>query len=142
MSKHALIPILTKIVNLSQLSGVFPSQLKNAIISPILKKISLYPDCLSHYLPVSNIPFVTKLVEKEVPKQYLAHLEINCVNNKFQSANKAHHSTEMALVRVQNDVPQAADRKGGVIMLPLDLSAAFDTIDHELLLSILDGWMI
>ncbi len=128
-------------VNLSLSSGVFPSQLKNAIISPILKKKSLDPDCLSHYRPVSNIPFVAKLVEKAVSKQYLAHLEINCVNNTFQSAYKAHHSTETALVRVQNDVLQAVDRKGGVILVLLDLSAAFDIIDHELLLCMLERQM-
>ena len=102
--RETLTPILTMIVNTSLSSGTFPSNLKEAIIAPILKKVSLDPDCLKNYRPVSNIPFLSKLVEKEVSRHFVAHLAANGINTKFQSAYKAQNSTETALTQVQNDV--------------------------------------
>jgi hypothetical protein len=139
--KQNLVPILTSIINISLSSGVFPSQLKQATITPILKKTNLDQECLKNFRPVSNIPFLSKLMEKEVCRQFVAHLETTDINTKFQSAYKAKHSTETTLTRVQNDLLRAVDGKGGAILVLLDLSAAFDTIDHELLLEMLDVQM-
>ena len=70
--------------------------------------------------------------------QLIDHLKINNLYEKYQSAYRALHSTETALLRVQNDLLQAVDKHGGAILVLLDLSAAFDTIDHKKLLNILD----
>ncbi len=139
--KDVLAPLLTSIINLSLSSGVFPSQLKEATVTPILKKTSLDTENLKNYRPVSNLPFLSKLIEREVSHQFTAHLEANNINTKFQSAYKVLHSTDTALTRVQNDILQAVDREGGAILVLLDLSAAFDTIDHLILLQLLGNQM-
>ena len=66
------------------------------------------------------------------------HLKENNLSEIFQSAYRQLHSTETALLRVKNDIVQAVDSDGGAILVLLDLSAAFDTIDHQKLLDLLD----
>lgn len=130
----SLVPIITHIVNLSLSTGTMPDQLKDAVITPILKKTSLDKEQLKNFRPVSNLAFVSKLIERVIADRFLEHLEINNINNKFQSAYKKGHSTETALLRVQNDILDAVDTKGAAILIQLDLSAAFDTLDQDVLL--------
>ena len=66
------------------------------------------------------------------------HMRQNTIRGKFQSAYKAHHSTETALLRVYNDVMFYIDRGNGTLLMLLVLSAAFDTIDHQILFHILE----
>ena len=71
-----------------------------------------------------------------VDKQLIAaYLHANNLNVIYQSAYRKLHSTETALIRVHNDIAMALDHKRSVILLLLDLSAAFDTVDHCILLS-------
>ena len=106
--------------------------------------------CLTyHYLtdgnqeinpPVSNLCFVSKLIELIVCFQLVDHLQENELYEIFRSAYRQLHSTETALLRVQNDILQAVDSEGGAIFL-LDVNAAFDTtIDHQKLRDLLDYW--
>ena len=90
------------------------------------------------YRPVSNLPFVSKLLEIYVTRCLITHLIDNNLLERYQSAYMSHHSTETALVFVQNDILDALDRRYGVIQVLLDMSAAFDTVDHEILLSRLE----
>ena len=133
----SLIPIITHIINLSLLSGYFPSELKSAIVKPLLKKSTLDPDDFQNFRPVSNLSFLSKVIEKVVVAQLLKHLEKNNLLDKMQSAYKSGHSTETALLRVHNDIMMAVDKKKHVFLVLLDLSAAFDTVDHEILLHFL-----
>ena len=87
---------------------------------------------------MSNLSFVSKLIERIVCVQLIEHLEANGLYELLQSAYRQLHSTETALLRVQNDLLQAVDAEGGAILVLLDLSAAFDTIDHQKLLKLLD----
>ena len=87
------------------------------------------------YRPVSNLAFVLKVIEKAVLKQLSGHMDINALHTPVQSAYRPLHSTETALLKVQDDILQALDKSQGVILVLLDLSAAFDTIDHNTLLS-------
>ena len=89
-----------------------------------------------NYRPVSNLSFISKLVECIVCVQLVEHLKTNNLYEIFQPAYRQLHSTETALLRVQNDLLQAIDNKGGAISVLLDLSAAFDTIDHQKLLNL------
>lgn len=140
VKEHATIlaPVITQIVNGSLLTGDFPSEFKQAVVTPLLKNSSLDPDVLNHYRPVSNLHYISKLVEKVVAKQLSQYLLANNLYEPYQSAYRTHHSTESALVRVSNDILQAIDNRQSVILVLLDMSAAFDTIDHDILLNMLD----
>lgn len=131
---ETLLPIIRKIVNLSLRLGKFPDFYKCAHVKPLLKKISLDPDTLKNYRPVSNLTFISKIIEKAISKQLISHFQNHNLIEKFQSAYRPLHSTETALVRVSNDILKAIDEKKCVFLVLLDLSAAFDTIDHSILL--------
>ena len=138
----SLIPVLTEIINTSLSSGIVPCVLKHAIVKPLLKKPSLDKALLKNYRPVSNLPFVSKLLERAVATQYVRHCEMNDLQVAFQAAYKKCNSTETAMTRVHNDLMQAVDRDGAALLILLDLSAAFDTIDQKLLLRILQSEMM
>ena len=87
--------------------------------------------------PISNLPFLSKIVEKVVLHRLLSHPQANSPYILFQSAYRAGHSTETVLLRVVNDILFALDNDNISVLLLLDLSAAFDTIDHQILLSLL-----
>ena len=113
--------------------------MKRSIVRPLLKKIGADPNDLKNYRPVSNLTFVSKVLEKVVLKQILEHIELNDLQAVFQSAYKKYHSTETALLKVFTDfLDSFDDGKIGFLNL-LDLSAAFDTIDHEILLERLEN---
>jgi len=112
-----------------------PECLKHAIISPLLKKQSLDRNEFKNYRPVSNLTFVSKIIEKAVSFQILQHLKHHDLFEKHQSAYRKHHNTETALLKIQNDLLLSADNKNISIIALLDLSAAFDTIDHSILIS-------
>jgi len=129
-----LLPMTTKIINMSLSTGQFPDGLKNAIVTPISKKSSLDQNELKHYRPVSNLKVFSKIIEKIAIPQINEHLTTNNMLEPFQSGYKPLHSTETALLRVKNDIMQAIDRKHAVLLVLLDLSAAYDTIDYPTLL--------
>ena len=88
-------PIAT-IINASISRGVFPQYFKQAHVSPLLKKSSLSRQELKNYRPVSNLNYVSKLIEKVVASQIKGHVDGFGLDNPFQSAYKAYHSTETA----------------------------------------------
>ncbi len=130
----SVLPLVTKIINLSLELGDMPRDLKLAIIKPLLKKLDLELE-KKNYRPVSNLAFISKLIEKAVAFQFIEHLKINNLYDDFQSAYRQFHSTETTLLRVKNDVLNELDDQKVVMLLLLDLSAAFDTIDHDILLN-------
>jgi len=134
----SLIATITKTVNLSLSSGTVPTYLKHAVVRPHLKKPDLDHECYLNYRPLSNLPFQAKILEKIVVKRLLDHMERNNLHEVMQSAYKQFHSTETALVRVHNDILMNMDNKQGTILVLLDLSAAFDTIDHPVLFKTLE----
>ena len=87
----------------------------------------------SNFRPISNLMFVSKLTEKVVASQLIHHISSNGLDEILQSAYKQFHSTETALVKVFNDIILDVDRNRTVILLLLDLSVAFDTVDHTIL---------
>ncbi|MCH1596002.1 MAG: reverse transcriptase family protein [Flavobacteriaceae bacterium] len=129
-----LLPSIAKIINMSLATSHFPKSMKQALVRPLLKKPSLDQDALRNYRPVSNLSFISKLTEKAADKQFSAHFSNNNLLPTVQSAYRPLHSVETALTKVHNDIMCAVDESKAVILVLLDLSAAFDTIDHGLLL--------
>ena len=130
-----LVPTITDIVNMSLRDSLMPKSLKTALIRPLLKKTGLDSDILKNYRPVSNLTFISKVIEKVVSGRLNEHLIKNSMFDPLQSAYRDKHSTETALIKVQNDILSALDTGSSAILLMLDLSATFDTIDHDILLS-------
>lgn len=134
-----LLPTLTKIVNTSLSSASMPQSLKSATVTPLLKKPSLNGEDLKNYRPVSNLPYLSKLIEKIVVKRLNIHMGQHHLHEYYQSAYRMYHSTETALLRVHNDILRAIDKKMCVFLVLLDQSAAFDTVEHSILLGRLEG---
>ena len=126
-----LLPLLEAIFNNSLSNGTFPSEFKSALIRPLLKRPNLDTDEIKNYRPVSNLHFVAKVLEKLVMIRLEEHMETHSLHDPMQSAYKKAHSTETALVRISNDILQATDNNKCVVLASLDLSAAFDTVDHS-----------
>ncbi len=129
---ESLLPIYTRIINLSLQSAVMPEPLKIAMLDPLLKKVNADSDIFQNFRPVSNLKLLSKLVKRAVFVQLNDYLVENELHEVFQSAYKSFHSTETSLLRVQNDILQSLDKKQSVILVLLHLSAAFDTIGHEI----------
>ena len=118
-------PAISSIVNESLSSGVFPKSLKRAVIGPTIKKHGLDEEVYANYRPITNIAFLSKILEQVTSTQTLNYLVLNGLLAKLQSAYRAFYSTETALLRVFNDI---------LSIVLLDLSAAaFD--DHAALLA-------
>src|SRR5438477_4237957 len=90
---------------------------------------------MSSCRPISNLLYVSKLLERCVAKQLNNYLSSGSYYEVYQSAYRSHHSTETALLRVQNDILTSIDNKEITILVLLDLSAAIDTVDHTILLN-------
>ena len=130
----SVLPSLTHIINASLIAGEVPNSMKKAIITPILKKKSLDPTEPSHYRPVANLSFASKVLERIVCSQLTRYLDENSLHHPYQSAYRPRHSVETALLKVHNDIATSIDQKKQVVLIMLDLSAAFDTVDHHILL--------
>ena len=114
-------------------TGKIPDILKHAVVIPLLKKHNLDKEILSNDRPISQLSFISKIMEKIMAKQlnnYLLHfniLDTNCGFRKF-------HSTETTLISLTNNILWTLDHNKNIQLLLLDLSSAFDTIKHYLLI--------
>ena len=124
-----LIDPLYELINKSLTEGVFPSYWKTSIVTPIIKKPSL-PACYPNYRPVSNLSFASKILEKVVIEQFTDHLISNNLFSNENSAYKKYHSTETLLCKMKAD---SIDKQHVSILLLIDLSAAFDTVDFNVI---------
>ena len=134
----SILPFITKLVNESLRQSHVPVTLKEAVVRPLLKKPKLSREELKNYRPVSNLPYISKLLEKVVASRLDNHLESNQLHEAKQSAYRSCHSTETALLKVHHDIVMALDEKCYAVLVLLDLSAAFDVIDHSILLQRLE----
>ena len=132
--QSVLIPVITKLVNTSLQTGVFPSNCKHSLLTPRLKKSDLPSQELSSYRPIANLSYLSKIIEKVAVKQVQEYLTANDLYPRTQSAYRHVHSVETALLRVENYLLLALDEHKDAVLVLLDFSSAFDTISHEKLL--------
>ena len=117
------------------LTCFFPSKFKCAAVTPLLKKQSLDPDNPSSYRPISNLNTISKILERLFLSRLYPHVTSSSNFNHLQSAYRPFHSTETALLQIFDNKFHSADLSQPTLLVYLDLSAAFDTIDHAALLS-------
>ncbi len=108
---------------------------KQASVTPLIKKPGLDEDTPSNFRPISNLNNISKILERLLLIRLQSQIISSPNFNHLQSAYRPHHSTETALLLTLNNIYQAADHSQPTMLVSLDLSAAFDTIDHSLLLS-------
>jgi len=129
------IELIATLANLSFSEGSFPTSLKQAHVTPLLKKPGLSTDDPSNYRPISNLNYISKVLERLFLPRFQSHVT-NCPNfNSFQSAYRRHHSTETALLCTLDNIYHNSARGCATALISLDLSAAFDTIDHSILIN-------
>ena len=126
--------ILLFIINQSLSEGVFPSDIKTALVRPAIKDQNGDPNSYKNYRPISNLPFLSKILEKCVQKQLNDHLDTHNLHAEHQSGYRVNRSCETATLAIYNDLLCISDARSKVILLMLDLSAAFDTVCHDALL--------
>ena len=129
-----LLPYITRKVNASLSQGRLPVSQKHAIVTPLLKKTELDSSDMNNFRPVSNLSFISKVVERVVTSQLHQYLAANDLLPRFQSAYRKYHSTETAMQRVWFDILVAADDRQVKLLGLLDLSTAFDCVNHSMLL--------
>ena len=133
----ACLESLTTIVNLSFTMWEFSGEWKTDIVWPLLKKTRLEP-INKNYRAVSNHCFISKLVEKCMLDQLMDHCLQHNLLPYFQSAYWENYSTETSLLNITNDILWGMENQEITTMFILDLSVVFDTIDHDILLAIME----
>ena len=140
--KHCLdtvLPTIATIVNESLQQVYIPKELKAAIITPIPKKPKITD--FSNFRPISNLPFISKLIERIAVDKLSEYCAENNLNEPYQSAYKKNHSCETALLEVFNQILNNMDGQNVTLLTLLDLSAAFDTVPHQRFLERLETIM-
>ncbi len=126
-------------INMCLSTGTVPDCLKHASVTPRLKKPNLDVSDLCNFRPISNLPFISKILEKVVFTQLHSLLDSNSLYDTFPSGFRKLYSTESALLKVTNDIMLVSDNGSDVALVLLDLSSAFDMVDHYILMSRLEN---
>lgn len=132
-------PIVLTIINKSLKESTFPLMLKKASMRPLIKNRNGDKEDLKNYRPISNTPFLAKLLEKAALDQINEYIICKQLHSPFQSGYRTNHSCETALLKITDDVLNAIRKKKMCCLVLLDMSAAFDTVDHSILLNKLKG---
>ena len=127
---------LTHIINLSMTKSAFPTIWKHAKVVPLLKKGD--PLIAKNYRPVALLPIFSKILERVVFNQLVSYLDSNSLIHPNHHGSRSGHSTATALIQMYDTWAEEVDRGNMVGVMMVDLSAAFDMVDYDLLLQKLE----
>jgi len=127
--------VIATLANLSFEHSAFAANFKTASVTPLLKKHGLNADDPANYRPISNVNTVSKLLERLVVSRVISHVSSSPSFDAVQSAYRRQHSIETALLKITNDTYAVFDTHQSTILAALDQSAAFDCIDHRIMIS-------
>ena len=105
---------------------------RSSVIDPLIKKLGLDIDIYKNYRPVNNLIFFSKLIERVVMIRLDGHMTINALHIKEEFGYKQFHNTESMMLGLTEDVLRGFDQNQATVVIFLDLSAAFDTIDPDM----------
>ena len=135
--KETILDAITMIENQSLTTGEFLDDWKMAIVRPLIKGPDLDTE-LKNYRPISNLSFLSKIVEKAAQLQLQEHFDQHSLLPKHQSAYRQHHSTETTLLNICDNILKNMEDGKCTSIVSLDLSATFDTVNHTILLEVLN----
>ena len=135
-SMDIVLPVITKLINKSLQEGSMEG-IKESVLDPLIKKSGLDTEEKKNYRPVNNLLFLSKLVERCVDQQLDGHMTENCLHEGSQFAYKEHYNTETMMLGITDEVLRGFDENQATVIIFIDLSAAFDTIDVDKLLEIM-----
>src|SRR6218665_2661933 len=134
----AVAELISAIINSSFSTGIVPAKLKIASVTPIFKQGDKH--LMTNYRPISVLPFTAKLLEKAIANRLTAFVEKLELLSPMQFGFRKHHSTEMALIKIQDMITKAIDNKKHSLGIFIDLAKAFDTVDHSILIKKLNNY--
>ena len=137
MCLDILLPVYSDLVNKSLLEGSI-EKVKTSVIDPLIKKAGLDPDVDKNYRPVNNLRFLSKLTERVAKIRKDEHMTTHALHTPEEFGYKQNHNTETMMLGLTDEVLRGFDENQATIVIFLDLSAAFDTIDPDKLLQIME----
>ena len=130
---HFISLIYSNLINKCITHNKFPLWLKHSIITPIIKKTSLDYSIPNIYRPISNLSLLSKIFEVIIATHSIKHITTNSLNNTMQSAYKPYHNTEILLLNLTNYIYHNIKNNRFIFLIFIYLTAAFDTINHQIL---------
>jgi Reverse transcriptase (RNA-dependent DNA polymerase) len=137
--KAELAVAIAHLANLSFSTGQFPTTLKTGWVTPLLKKAGLDTADFKNFRPITNLSTKSKIIERLALNRMRRCITESPNYGKLQSAYRQGHSTETALVKIMDDIIKTADGGSVVALASLDISAAFDAVDHDVLVLVARG---
>ena len=137
--KDTLIGTITKIINISLTTGQYLDEWKVAVVRPLIKGPNLDME-YKNYCPISNLSFMAKLIEKAAQIQLMAHFTEHNLLPKHQNAYRKYFSTETAILNICDNIWTNMENSKLTSIICLDLNAAFDTVNHSILLEVMRNY--
>ncbi len=137
--KTELSVVIAHLANLSFASGRFPTIWKKGLVTPLLKKTGLDVNDLKNFRPITNLSTISKIIERLAQNRLKRFITESPNFGQLQSAYRQGHSTETALTKMMDDIIRAVDEGCVVALMSLDISAAFDAVDHDVLVERLEN---
>ena len=130
---HFILLIYSNLINKCITHNNFPLSLKHSIITSIIKQTSLDYSIPNNYRLISGIFLLSNIFERIITINLIKHITANSLDNPMQSAYKPYHNTETLLLNLTNYISHNIKNNRFVILILIDLTAAFDTINHQIL---------